>query len=95
MDFIIGRPLNKSIWSIIHKLVIGVVVYVIWQERNVRIFQGKSRSVEVICSIVKDLVRLRLLSLKFKNSKQVLQVAEVWNIQVKQRNVNMFFSDQV
>ncbi|PWA47512.1 RNA-directed DNA polymerase, eukaryota, Reverse transcriptase zinc-binding domain protein [Artemisia annua] len=40
LDFMIGRPMNKSIWSIIHRLVIGAVVYVIWQERNVRIFQG-------------------------------------------------------
>ncbi|GJS78622.1 RNA-directed DNA polymerase, eukaryota, reverse transcriptase zinc-binding domain protein [Tanacetum coccineum] len=63
-------------------LLIGSVVYMLWQERNLRIFQGNSRIVDVICNIIKDLVRLRLLSLKIKGSAQVLQAAEMWNFHV-------------
>ncbi|GJV32892.1 RNA-directed DNA polymerase, eukaryota, reverse transcriptase zinc-binding domain protein [Tanacetum coccineum] len=68
LDFLLSMPINKSIWSIIQRIVLGSVVYVLWQERNLRLFQGNSRTVEVICNIIKDLVRLWLLSLKIKGS---------------------------
>ncbi|PWA98197.1 reverse transcriptase zinc-binding domain-containing protein [Artemisia annua] len=88
VDFIVNRPCNKSVWSIIQRLVIGAMVYVIWQERNLRTFQGQSRSIESVCCCIKEVVRIRLLSLKFKSSKQVLQAAKIWDFQVLQKNVN-------
>ncbi|GKB33875.1 hypothetical protein Tco_0873276 [Tanacetum coccineum] len=77
LDFMAARPINKSIWCIIQRLVIGAVIYVLWQERNQRIFQGKSRSFDVVCGIIMELVMFRLLSLKIKNSKQALDAAEI------------------
>lgn len=41
IDYVIARPVNKSIWCIIQRLVIGAIVYFLWQERNLRFFQGK------------------------------------------------------
>nr|GEV62181.1 hypothetical protein [Tanacetum cinerariifolium] len=36
-------PINKSIWSILKRLLLGAAVYTVWQERN---FQNRSRSSE-------------------------------------------------
>ncbi|GJX75707.1 RNA-directed DNA polymerase, eukaryota, reverse transcriptase zinc-binding domain protein [Tanacetum coccineum] len=74
IDYIIARPMGNSIWSIIQRLVIGAAVYFIWQERNLRIFQSKVRSVESLCCVIKDHVRFRLLSLKVKRSCQSYDV---------------------
>ncbi|GKB62983.1 putative RNA-directed DNA polymerase [Tanacetum coccineum] len=37
IDYLLARPMRNSIWSIIQRLVIGGVVYFIWQERNLRV----------------------------------------------------------
>ena len=88
VDFIVNRPCNKSVWSIMQRLVIGAMVYVIWQERNLRTFQDKFRCIESVCCCIKEMVRNRLLSLKFKSSEQVLHAAKIWDFQVLQKNVN-------
>lgn len=83
IDYLLTRPLGKSIWSIIQRLVMGATVYFIWQERNLRFFQGKSRNVASLCCIIKEQVRLRLMSLRIKNSLHVIKAAQVWNFSVK------------
>nr|GFA02851.1 hypothetical protein [Tanacetum cinerariifolium] len=65
------RPINRSIWSILQRLVIGSMVYFIWLERNMRRFQDKRRPVKDFCGIIRDNMRLRLMSLKIKKSVQV------------------------
>ena len=87
IDYISSRPISKSIWSIIQRLVLVASVYYIWIERNTRIFQKKLRSVDEICSIIRDYVRLRLLSLKIKSSKQTLEAAGIWNFHVMPSNM--------
>ncbi|GJR13403.1 putative RNA-directed DNA polymerase [Tanacetum coccineum] len=86
LDYILVRPLGKSVWSIIQRLGIGATVYFLWQERNLRMFQNKERSVDSVCCIIKDYVRLRLLSLKIKKSKQSLEAVGIWNFNVMHSN---------
>ncbi|PWA54454.1 RNA-directed DNA polymerase, eukaryota, Reverse transcriptase zinc-binding domain protein [Artemisia annua] len=38
LNFMIKRPVNESIWSILQRLVLGACVYYIWQERNFQAF---------------------------------------------------------
>ncbi|GKD53165.1 RNA-directed DNA polymerase, eukaryota, reverse transcriptase zinc-binding domain protein [Tanacetum coccineum] len=77
ISYIVARPINRSIWNIIHRLVIGAVVYFLWQEQNLRLFK-----------LIRDNVRLRLLSLKIRRSKQSLDVAKIWKFHVLQREVD-------
>ncbi|PWA89282.1 hypothetical protein CTI12_AA034600 [Artemisia annua] len=86
IDLISTRTMGKSIWSIIQRLVLGAVVYHLWIERNNRIFQNKSRNIADICNIVREAVRLRLLSLKIKGSKRSLDASRIWNFQVMKGN---------
>nr|GEZ94097.1 hypothetical protein [Tanacetum cinerariifolium] len=82
VEFMLNRPINKSIWSILQRLVMGAVVYFIWKERNFRLFQNKHRSKEDLCYLIKDMVRLRVLSLSLKPSVQVYKAADIWNFHV-------------
>nr|GEU71745.1 hypothetical protein [Tanacetum cinerariifolium] len=70
-EFMMNRPINKSIWSILQRLLLGASIYFIWQERNGRMFQDKARSVETLICLIKETVRLRIMSLSLNDSKQV------------------------
>ncbi|GJU79607.1 sucrose synthase [Tanacetum coccineum] len=80
--YLMKRPINKSIWSILQRLVLGASVYIMWQERNLRTFQSRRRSLDEVCNLIKDVVRLRVMSLSLIPSAQVFDVAKIWNFHV-------------
>ncbi|PWA40359.1 RNA-directed DNA polymerase, eukaryota, Reverse transcriptase zinc-binding domain protein [Artemisia annua] len=80
--YILSRPINKSIWSILQRLVIGACIYFVWIERNLRIFQGRARKIDDICTLIKDTVRLRVLGLNLNDSDQVFEAADMWEFHV-------------
>ncbi|GKD80693.1 RNA-directed DNA polymerase, eukaryota, reverse transcriptase zinc-binding domain protein, partial [Tanacetum coccineum] len=82
LDYLMKRPINKSIWSMLQRLVLGVSVYIMWQEINLRTFQSRRRSLEEVCNLIKDVVRLRVMSLILIPSAQVFDVANIWNFHV-------------
>ncbi|GJU59704.1 RNA-directed DNA polymerase, eukaryota, reverse transcriptase zinc-binding domain protein [Tanacetum coccineum] len=74
-----GLYCGNSIASVIRRLGFAACVYLIWQERNLRIFRDEKRSSKELCEVFDDTVRMRILSLKVKNTKFVLQVEKRWN----------------
>ncbi|GKA31462.1 RNA-directed DNA polymerase, eukaryota, reverse transcriptase zinc-binding domain protein [Tanacetum coccineum] len=74
------RKANNTLWSIIQRLVFGVAVYFIWQERNFRLFRSVERPADKVFDIIVDTVRLRLLGLKIKRSHEVDKAAAIWKI---------------
>lgn len=57
---------KKEVWSIVSPLVLGAVVYFIWQERNSRIFTKIIRSyLQVSADIIQE-VRWKLMTLPWK-----------------------------
>ncbi|GJW90582.1 reverse transcriptase zinc-binding domain-containing protein [Tanacetum coccineum] len=74
---------NKNIGKVIARIALAAAVYFIWQERNWRIFKQEDRSVEQILKIITDNIRLRLMSLKVKQTSTVIKVAEAWNLKWK------------
>ncbi|GJW36359.1 RNA-directed DNA polymerase, eukaryota, reverse transcriptase zinc-binding domain protein [Tanacetum coccineum] len=75
LNFLLRRPCNKPIWSVLQRLLIGATIYFVWQERNIRIFQDKNKSIDVICNLIKDTVRLRVTGLSLNESAQVFEAA--------------------
>lgn len=71
---------GKSIVAIVNKLVLGSLIYFIWQERNMRLFQSLSRSSIQISALVEEAVRFKMLTLKVKCNSRVLKVLETWNV---------------
>lgn len=47
-----------------------------------RLFQGNKRSVDELCNIIKDTVRMRLLGLKIFDSKNSYDASKVWGFRV-------------
>ncbi|PWA54238.1 RNA-directed DNA polymerase, eukaryota, Reverse transcriptase zinc-binding domain protein [Artemisia annua] len=45
---IVNKPAKNSIWSVIQRLLLGAVVYFIWQESNMRLFGNGGRSIEFL-----------------------------------------------
>nr|GEY38464.1 reverse transcriptase zinc-binding domain-containing protein [Tanacetum cinerariifolium] len=73
---------GNSIDSVIRRLGLAacVYVYLIWQERNFRIFRDEKRSSKELVEVFSELIRMRLLSLKVKKSNVVLRVQKKWNV---------------
>ncbi|GJZ36144.1 hypothetical protein Tco_0581961 [Tanacetum coccineum] len=71
---------KSSIISVVSRLVFAASTYFIWQERNNRIYSKGMRKEEQVCDSIIEIVRLKLLSLRFKKSTNVLQTLQVWKI---------------
>ncbi|GJS87130.1 hypothetical protein Tco_0769766 [Tanacetum coccineum] len=70
VHYICDRPINYSEWSILQRIVFGALVYFIWLQRNLRHFQQQKRSLDELCSIIRENIRVRLISLKIRDSWQ-------------------------
>nr|GEW53521.1 hypothetical protein [Tanacetum cinerariifolium] len=72
---------RRSSKSVIAKLVLAACAYFIWQERNARLFKSQRRSVlQVIEGIIVS-VRLKLVSCRFKRSRDGESFSRIWRLQ--------------
>ncbi|XP_071687109.1 uncharacterized protein [Rutidosis leptorrhynchoides] len=85
MEMMAIYPYKKQIWSILTRLVIDASVYFVWQERNKRCFQGVKRNSEELITIVQDYIKVKLLTLKVKDSKAVREVEQKWGVNLMKR----------
>ncbi|GJU06452.1 hypothetical protein Tco_1122882 [Tanacetum coccineum] len=51
-------------------------------KKEIKAFQDKVRNVDVVCNLIKDTVRLRVLSLSLKDFAQVCDAAKIWEFHV-------------
>jgi hypothetical protein len=75
-----NRASSKSIGNLVCRLIVAASVYCIWRERNARFFNNHARPPEVLGAEILDMVRLKLLGLKFKRKPNVMNTLEKWNI---------------
>ena len=73
---------GNSIRSITRRLVLAASVYLIWQERNHRIFRDEQRSCDDLFKILQDIIRMRMMSLKVKATKAVLKAQVEWDVKM-------------
>nr|GEY00966.1 zinc finger, CCHC-type [Tanacetum cinerariifolium] len=59
---------NNSIDNIVRRLMLGASVYMIWKERNTRLFQGKKQTEEVVIKQNEVSIKSSLMSLIVKDS---------------------------
>ncbi|GJX41230.1 hypothetical protein Tco_0256220 [Tanacetum coccineum] len=84
-DNVVGLAINfnrNSISSIIRRICFDASVYLIWQERNNRIFRTEERSNDELFKVLNEVVRMRLSSLKVKDTRAVRKAQEVWNVKM-------------
>ncbi|GJS52904.1 RNA-directed DNA polymerase, eukaryota, reverse transcriptase zinc-binding domain protein [Tanacetum coccineum] len=84
---IAAKPFKNSIKGVLQRLMVSAVVYHVWKERNLRIFQNEVKTVEVLSTCIEKNVEGMLRSLKVKKSSIVLDVAKMWGLQWKNNNL--------
>ncbi|GJZ75169.1 hypothetical protein Tco_0639634, partial [Tanacetum coccineum] len=77
---------NKSIRSVLIKVIIAACVYFIWTERNKRHFTNEKQSCKDLVDNVVYHVRLKLASLTVKWTEQVEDISRKWKIIFNVRN---------
>ena len=73
---------GNSVGSIVRRLCLAASIYLIWQERNNRLFKDEKRSVEELFKCLCDVIKVRLSSLKMKWSQSVCETEKVWEIKL-------------
>ncbi|GJW95770.1 RNA-directed DNA polymerase, eukaryota, reverse transcriptase zinc-binding domain protein [Tanacetum coccineum] len=76
--------IGNYIGSIIRRIGLATSVYLIWKERNCRIFKEEMKSVKELTEELFEIMRLRLSSLKAKKSQAVLRAQLRWNTKLKE-----------
>ncbi|GJT59972.1 RNA-directed DNA polymerase, eukaryota, reverse transcriptase zinc-binding domain protein [Tanacetum coccineum] len=71
---------NKSIGSILMRIVLVSTVYHIWKERNARLFTSELVDDKTMIKIITDNIKLQLIGLKVKRSPNMKKVVMEWNI---------------
>lgn len=71
---------GRGIDAIVNKLILGSLLYFLWQERNWRLFQNARRSVNQIVAIIEDTTRLKIMGLRLRDNARVRRVLHVWRI---------------
>ncbi|XP_024964019.1 uncharacterized protein LOC112504316 [Cynara cardunculus var. scolymus] len=91
-----SSPINNSIWSIIHRLLLAIVIYFIWQERNNRLHSDNCRSVEQLSKQICELIKMKLMGLNVKSNENVKRAAVVWGLGFEngEFTCNSNFNDQ-
>ncbi|GJV05903.1 hypothetical protein Tco_1343559 [Tanacetum coccineum] len=74
-------PSLNNIWSIVRRLVFSAPVYHTCSERKLRLFTNVSKEWDMLYNEIVANVRLKLSSLKVKQSVSVKEVVRLWNIE--------------
>nr|GEZ58066.1 hypothetical protein [Tanacetum cinerariifolium] len=71
---------RRSFKSCVGKLTLAAAAYFVWQERNFRLFKNSKRSIQEVVDCVMSSVRLKLLSCRFKKSKNAVLFSRLWEL---------------
>ena len=71
---------KRSISCIVGKLLFAAASYYVWSERNNRLFKNTRRTHEELCDLIIIMIRLKLVSFKFKNKPRVTDLLKKWNM---------------
>ncbi|GJU03736.1 putative ribonuclease H-like domain-containing protein [Tanacetum coccineum] len=80
VDFLSINGKRRTTKAVITKLIVAASTYVIWQERNWRLFKGQKRTSKQVFDCIHSVVRLKLLSCRFRKSKDGLAFANLWKL---------------
>ena len=80
---LVNADIGNNIGSVVKMLCFAASVYSIWHERNCIIFRDEQRESDDVVKVVFENVKLKLMSIKVKNSVAVRDVERDWGIVCK------------
>ncbi|XP_021979811.1 uncharacterized protein LOC110875927 [Helianthus annuus] len=75
-----ARGRSKTAAHFVSKLVVGATAYVIWQERNARLFRNQTRPPDTIRDTIFKTIRYKLMGVKFRQCSNVARLRGAWGI---------------
>ncbi|XP_022041032.1 uncharacterized protein LOC110943603 [Helianthus annuus] len=84
VDWLLNRVKSKSAANYVSRLLVAASAYVIWQERNARMFKNQLRPPETITEINIQQVRYKLMGAKLKKCDNVQRLLGDWGICVSE-----------
>ncbi|KAK4384017.1 hypothetical protein Sango_3100400 [Sesamum angolense] len=75
-----SRWRGKHVVNAAYRSLLASLVYHIWQERNTRHFQQRSRPPSIVGSLVVEEIRQRIISVPLRNSVSSLGLYRLWKI---------------
>ncbi|KAL0283848.1 UNVERIFIED_CONTAM: hypothetical protein Sradi_7215000 [Sesamum radiatum] len=75
-----SRWRGKHVVNAAYRSLLASLVYHIWQERNSRHFQQRSRPPSIVGSLVVEEIRQRIISVPLRNSVSSLGLYRLWKI---------------
>ncbi|KAJ0523308.1 hypothetical protein HanIR_Chr10g0492361 [Helianthus annuus] len=79
-EFLLDIANSKMAANVIAKIVVGDAAYFVWEERNRRLFSSKRRNADQLVEVILATVRLKLHTMRFKNSSQMARVLQDWGL---------------
>ncbi|XP_021991021.1 uncharacterized protein LOC110887757 [Helianthus annuus] len=70
---------SKSAANYVSRLIVAASVYVIWQERNARLFKNQ-KAPDIIATTILSTVRYKIMGAKFKNTASARRLLGDWEI---------------
>ncbi|XP_022014523.1 uncharacterized protein LOC110914019 [Helianthus annuus] len=71
---------SKMVDDYVSRLVVAASAYLIWQERNARIFKNQLRPPEKLYDLIIETVRYKLMGVKLKRNDRVRRLLGEWGI---------------
>lgn len=71
---------GKHLVNCSYRILLATLIYMIWRERNSRIFEQKKQTPEVVARRVLNLVKDKLISMNLEDSLQSRAVRRLWHI---------------
>jgi hypothetical protein len=80
ISFLTVKARSRSARSVVSKLLFAATSYVIWQERNNRIFKQQKRTEAQVVDFIQATVRMKLLTCRFKRTANLSDLVRVWKL---------------
>ncbi|KAJ0455366.1 putative reverse transcriptase zinc-binding domain-containing protein [Helianthus annuus] len=80
VDWLLVRSKSKSVVNYVARVLVAANAYLIWQERNARLFKNQLRPPETISTLILQQVRYKLMGAKLKDCANVRRLLGDWEI---------------
>ncbi|GKF15891.1 hypothetical protein Tco_0057353 [Tanacetum coccineum] len=80
VTFMTEEKHNRSIKSILRRVILAACVYFIWYERNKRLFTGEKRCSKILIEEIILHLRIKLASITVKSTRQIEEVGKKWKV---------------
>ncbi|XP_021987004.1 uncharacterized protein LOC110883595 [Helianthus annuus] len=84
VSWLLARSKSKLAADYVARLLVAANAYVIWQERNTRLFMNQMRLPETVSTQIIQLVRYKLMGARLKNTGNVRRLLRDWEIHGKE-----------